>query len=151
VRFALKRLNPNKLHVTFEGITSIEPIVPRFYTLTHSDETGELFLDIGLDYKYSKIGALRDEVLAHWMVFKNNYIFSAYCYVGGEEGIDSAGIRYSIFKKELPLALEAFRYGDRKLFSSYPALKEAIIYICFDSIYPYYNRIENFGVFSDYE
>jgi len=46
----MSKLNLEKLSVGFrEGVTSTSPIVPRRYTLTHSDITAiaELFLTIG--------------------------------------------------------------------------------------------------------
>ena len=61
----MKKLNPEKLHVEFrQGVTPTEPIMPRRYTLTHSDVTAELFLTVGPEYAYDKITQMRDEVLA---------------------------------------------------------------------------------------
>jgi hypothetical protein len=60
----MSKLNPEKLSVEFrQGVTPTEPIIPRRYTLTHSDITAELFLTIGSYYAYDKITAMRDEVL----------------------------------------------------------------------------------------
>lgn len=61
--------NPDKLSVEFrKGVTTTEPIIPRCYTLTHSDITAELFLTIGLTYAYDKIdNNMRDEVLGQWI------------------------------------------------------------------------------------
>ena len=64
------RLNPEKLYVTFlSDVEADRLILPRRYTLTHSDITGELFLSIGHDYDKRQISKLytrwmRDEVLA---------------------------------------------------------------------------------------
>ena len=66
----MKRLNPEKLHVTYLGGTTPEKLtLPRRYTLTHSDRTGELFLSIGREYDTKQTSRLytrlmRDEVLA---------------------------------------------------------------------------------------
>ena len=50
----MKKLDPDKLLVEYKpGVTPISPIIPRRYTLTHSDETGELFLTIGSEYDRS--------------------------------------------------------------------------------------------------
>ena len=47
----------------------------RKYTLTHSDETGELFLTIGKDYDYESINyKLRDEALGSWEKEKKYYL-----------------------------------------------------------------------------
>lgn len=61
------KLNPEKLFVEYRpGVTATEPVMGRKYTLTHSDETADLFLTIGLEYAYDKINKMRDEVLAEW-------------------------------------------------------------------------------------
>jgi hypothetical protein len=149
----LSRLNPEKLSVTFiPPITKENPIIPRKYTLTHSDITGELFLTIGPEYDYEAIDpVMRDEVLAHWSNMNGQYMFNAYVYVNGQSGINSAARRYMIFKRELPLALEAIFYGDRKLLKEHPYLEDAPIFVHFYSMYPQYNRVEYFGTPKDYK
>jgi hypothetical protein len=68
----MSRLKPEKLHVRFAPSTTADgPVVPRRYTLTHSDVTGDLFLTIGPAYDHKQISGLytrfmRDEVLAEW-------------------------------------------------------------------------------------
>jgi hypothetical protein len=55
----MERLNPEKLHVEFRpGVTEAEPIIPRRYTLTHSDITADLFLTIAPEYAYDKINKI---------------------------------------------------------------------------------------------
>ncbi|SHK24500.1 staygreen family protein [Paramaledivibacter caminithermalis] len=147
----MKRLKPEKLNVEFRfGVTPISPIIDRHYTLTHSDITGELFLTIGLEYAYDKIGPIRDELLAKWNYDNNKYILFAYVYVDGQHGLSMTALRNRIFVKELPLALEAIRYGDRALFQNYPMLDSSPIFIHFYSMDPYFNRIEYRGTPSDY-
>lgn len=147
----LKKLNTEKLFVKFKnGVTSIKPIIPRRYTLTHSDNTAELFLVIGLMYAYENITSERDEVLAEWRFINNQYVLNAFCHVGGEKNKNIAALRYKIFVRELPLALEAICYGDRKLLQVHPMLKNSPIIVCFNSIYPEYNRVEYFGSPKDY-
>ncbi len=143
--------NPNKLSVDFRGVTSTEPIIPRRYTLTHSDITGELFLTIGLKYACDKITSMRDEVLGHWVKKGENYYFYVHLYVDDDSDPSVTAIRNAIFIKELPLALKAIRYGDKEFFSAYPELDNAPILVYFNSKNPYFNRIENWGTFSDYD
>lgn len=148
----MKRLNPEKLNVEFRlGVTPTTPITQRHYTLTHSDITGELFLTIGLKYAYDKIGPMRDEVLAKWNLINNKYVLSANVYVDGQNGLPMSTIRNKIFIKELPLALEAIRYGDKTFFQTHPELDNSPIFIHFNSIYPHLNRIEYWGTPSDYK
>lgn len=148
----MKKLNPEKLHVEFRpGVTPTEPVIGRKYTLTHSDITAELFLTIGLQYAYDKISNQRDEVLAEWKIYNGYMILYVYVYVDGQQGPSLTAIRNTIFRRELPLALEAIMYGDRKLFIVHPELNYAPIYIYFDSTNPYYNRFEYWGTPKDYQ
>lgn len=148
----MSKLNPEKLSVEFrEGVSLTEPVIPRRYTLTHSDITAELFLTIGLRYAYDKINQMRDEVLGEWIKTNNKYFYYVYLYVDGKFGPAVSAIRNAIFRRELPLALEAIRYGDKKFFTAHPELNNAPIIVYFNSINPYFNRIENWGTFSDYD
>lgn len=143
----MKRLNPEKLSVSFHsGVTPLNPIIPRRYTLTHSDTTAELFLTIGRIYAYDKISTMRDEVRAKWVFIDNQYKLYVYVYVGGPFGKDVAAMRYRIFVKELPLALEALRYGDRLFFKNHPPLNFAPTWVYFESIYPEFNHTEFWGM-----
>lgn len=145
----MNKINPEKLYVTFEpGITPSDPIYGRKYTLTHSDQTGELFLDIGLQYAYEKISDIRDEVLAVWVSDHGNpYV---YVYVDVKFGPIKAKLRNQIVRRKLPLALEAIRYGDNQLYLSHPHLDPAPIWVHFDSINPKYNKIEYWGNLKDF-
>lgn len=148
----MKKLNPEKLTVEYrQGVTPTSPFIPRRYTLTHSDVTAELFLTIGLFFAYDKIGPMRDEVLSEWRINYNNvpYLF-VYLNVDGS-GSGNPAIRNLIFRRELPLALEAIRYGDRLFFESYPSLDYAPIYVCFDSAQPNLKRFEFWGNPADYK
>lgn len=147
----MSTLIPEKLSVEFrQGITSTEPIIPRRYTLTHSDMTGELFLDIRMTYAYDKINAIRDDVLGEWSRRDTSYFYYVYLHVDGLIPSKSVGIRDSVFRRELPLALQAIRYGDREFFSAHPELNIVPIIVFFMSTNPEFNKIENFGNFSDY-
>lgn len=144
------RLNPEKLHVEFKsGVTTTHPILGRKYTLTHSDVTAELFLTIGLYFAYDKITSMRDEVLAEWRNSNCGLFLYVYVYVG-DYGPAVNAIRNTIFRRELPLALEAMVYGDQKLFKVNPPLMNAPIWIQFDSTDPTYNRYEYWGTAIDY-
>jgi hypothetical protein len=146
------RLNPEKLFVEFRpGDTPTEPILCRHYTLTHSDVTADLFLTIALEYAWDKTNPMRDEVLAEWRIDSQRYYMYVYVYVdGGEFSPEVTALRNQIFRRELPLALEAIRYGDRIFFTTHPELDEAPILIQFDSTYPQYNQLENWGTPQDY-
>lgn len=148
----MRRLNPDKLYVEFRsGVTMTEPVIGRKYTLTHSDITGDLFLTIGQQFAYDKINPMRDEVLAEWRTYNGCPFLYVYVYVDGQFGPGLSAIRNAIFRRELPLALEAIRYGDNGFFVEHPDLDNAQIWIYFDSITPNYNRFEYWGTLKDYK
>lgn len=150
-------LNPNKLHVSrSSGTPPDQWQIPRRYTLTHSDRTGELFLTIGLSYNESQIGGwytrlMRDEVLAEWQEDSGGKpILHIYCHVSGGLIIGSASWRYDIFQKHLRQVIEAFRYGDRRLFEIAPELDQAQILVHFRAKEKEYRRVENWGTIGQY-
>ncbi|MCJ7689502.1 MAG: staygreen family protein [Clostridiaceae bacterium] len=148
----MKKLDPEKLYVDFGGETGgIKPIIPRKYTLTHSDVTGELFLTIAEKYDYEKTSDMRDEVLAEWVFINNEYAIMVNVMVDKEKNLVMSAVRNSVFVKELPLALQAIRYGDREFFVENPTLDKVPIYVKFNSIYPLFNRQELWGKPSDYK
>jgi hypothetical protein len=152
----LSRLRPEKLHVTFlRGVTPEGPKTPRRYTLTHSDATGDLFLGIGADYNRSQVSGwytrlLRDEVLAEWLDGTDGLCLHVHCHVSGGWVLGTAGWRDAIFRRELPLVLEAFRFGDRKLFETWPKLDQSPIRLRFHSSKRSYDRTESWGTPADY-
>jgi len=152
----MERLHTEKLHVTFSGGSTPEDLVlPRRYTLTHSDRTGELFLSIDNQYNKKQISGLytrlmRDEVLAELILHENSPLFRIYCHVSGGLVIGTAGWRYNIFKAEMRLVLEALRYGDRALFKRHPELDDAPVKVHFRSSDSRYDKIETRGAMADY-
>ncbi|MGE5603893.1 MAG: staygreen family protein [Nitrososphaerales archaeon] len=152
----MSRLNPAKLHVRWgRGVTPQGPIAPRRYTLTHSDATGDLFLTIAGDYDRKQVSGLytrlmRDEVLAEWENAQPGPCLRIFCHVSGGLVFGSAGMRDEILRRELPLVIEALRYGDRELFTARPELDRAPILVVFQSHLARYNRVEPWGVPADY-
>jgi hypothetical protein len=152
----MSHLNPDKLHVTFEaGIAEDELVLPRTYTLTHSDSTGDLFLTIAQAYNLSQISGLytrlmRDEVLAQWEIADGRIGLQVHCHVSGGFIVGNAGWRESIFRQHMPMVLEAFRWGDKKLFQSHPELDEATILIHFHRKNKRQDKKETGGQLKDY-
>jgi hypothetical protein len=148
----MSRLKPEKLHVRFvPGAIPEGPATPRRYTLTHSDATGDLYLTIGPDYDRRQISGwytrlMRDEVLAEWREGGDGPALHVHCHVSGGLIVGPAGWRDAIFQRELPLVLEAFRFGDRRLFETHPELDQAPIRVHFHAKQPRYNRVESWGV-----
>ena len=152
----MQRLNPKKLHVTYlAGATPDKLIVPRRYTLTHSDITGNLFLSIGSEYDTKQTSKLytrlmRDEVLAELVNNESSFELRVHCHISGGLIVGSAGWRYNIFRSELPLVLEAIRYGDKALFEKNPELDHIPVYIHFHSQKRLYNVIEQWATLNAY-
>lgn len=152
----MSRLKPKKLFVKFlSGTNPKEFVTPRRYTLTHSDFTGDLFLSVGAYYDKKSISGfytriMRDEVLAEWCEDKDGFSIHVYCHVSGGIVLGGAAWRLSIFKSEMPLVLEAIRYGDRDLFTEHPDLDNSPVIIHFKSSKEKYNRIEEWGDIRDY-
>lgn len=149
----MNTFQPEKLSIVYrEDVTKTEPIIPRKYTLTHSDFTGELFLTIGKQFAWDQFNSgLRDEVIGEWRFNGGNLFYHVYLLIAGKEhDLNSAIQRNEIFRRELPLALTAIRYGDRHLFERFPNLDGAPIIVNFLSIYPSFNRQENWGTFHHY-
>ena len=151
----MSELNPSKLHVKFaDGVLLQGPIVPRAYTLTHSDATGDLFLTIGEAVDQQQISGwytrfMRDEVVAKWEQHEGKYVLFVYCEIS--KGIGGSRWRASIFKRELPLVLEVFRYGDNSLFERFPVLDFADIVVNFLSNKEEFSKRENYGQFHSYQ
>jgi hypothetical protein len=146
---------PEKLHVTFGGdIQNQVTFLPRCYTLTHSDLTGDLFLTIDkaidksvLDNFYTRL--MRDEVFCDWDNI-NEPQLNIHCHVSGGLVLGSAKWRLSIFKQHMPLVLKAISYGDRDFIKSHPVALNALIKVHFHAKQTKHNNTEPFGMLKDY-
>lgn len=152
----MSRLRPEKLHVKrAPSISAVGPITPRCYTLTHSDVTGDLFLTVDIAYDKKQISGfytrlMRDEVLAEWRMEEGLADLHVHCHVSDGFTLGPARLRLAIFRRELPLVLEALRFGDRRFFVAHPDLDQANIVVHFHAQESRYNRVENWGSPADY-
>ena len=146
----MSHLNPQKLHVDFmEGTFPNGPMSVRAYTLTHSDSTGDLFLTIGAVYNRPQISGwytrfMRDEVLAEWF-FEQQPGLHVHCHVSGGIVFGTPGWRKAIFRRHMPMVLEAFRYGDRQFISAHPELNDAEVWVHFHARQERQKQIESWG------
>lgn len=152
----MNELNPSKLHVAIQnGTPGQELCLPRRYTLTHSDITGDLFLSIGADYNRRQISGLytrlmRDEVLAELRDDGDGPRLHVYCHVSGGLSFGTAAWRNAILHHHMRMVLEALRYGDRGLISAHPELDETTVKVHFASNRVRYNRVEIWGPLKGY-
>ena len=150
----MSNFNPNRLFVNLiKPATFTCPVEGRKYTLTHSDNTGELFLDIGCIYNFQAINPqMRDEVLAEWKKdIHGGLKLAGKVYIdGGEFSSSAAGRRFNVFNKEMDTAINAIVYGDVPLYTHYPILLHKPIYIRYMSSYPQYRRLLYYGTPYEY-
>lgn len=142
-----------KLKTLFLGADKEHPDeLPRIYTLTHSDITSKITLAISSEINkaqlkgwYSKLQ--RDEVVAEWKRVQGKMSLHVHCHISGGNFLHNliANLRFYIFRKELPVVLEAFRHGDEELLKTYPDLDNAMVWVYFHSNVKEYNRVECWG------
>ena len=145
-------LKKDKLKVSFkDNIGKSRPIMPRKYTLTHSDEKAELFLSIGNKYDLDKINySVRDEVLGSWEK-DDEYYLLINIEVGNNNDINSIIKRDEVFRRELPLALTAIVYGDNLFLENNKELYDASVIIKFNCQIKEYDVLEKWGKIKDYK
>jgi hypothetical protein len=149
-------VDPAKLHVRWqEGTQPHGTDLPRRYTLTHSDATGDLFLTIGSDYDRDQISGvytrlMRDEVLGEWREEAGVWVLHVYCHVSGGIVFGSAAWRAGIFRQHMPQVLQAFRTGDEPLFAQAPHLDRASVLVHFESHRARHRQTEAWGLIADY-
>jgi magnesium dechelatase len=150
-------LLPEKLHVTLQGGTPVgEFSLPRRYTLTHSDLTGDLFLTIGAAYDHRQISGIytrlmRDAVLAEWQKDRTGPSLHVYCHVSGGLAIGSAHWRNDLLLTHMRSVIEALYHGDRDLAAKVPELAGARVWVHFGSNEPSYDRVEDWGLLRSYK
>lgn len=135
-----------------EPATALTPLADRKYMMTHSDDTGDLFVVIGTEYAEDKVGELRDEVRLEWTVIKDTPILYGEVLIDGD-GISPANaqLRDTIFKREMPLALQAIYHADQQFFATYPELQDTPVFVQFSSTQHVYNRLYSFGTIGEYD
>lgn len=135
----------NKLSVTFiPPSTPCDPVLGRKYTLTHSDETGELFLSVGQIYDTNAIEmTMRDEVIAEWQKNSNGCMALKGCAFVDDGMFDeqTARVRYAIFKREMALAIMGMVNGDSAFFTCHPTLLDSPIFIQYVSVFPQLHHV----------
>jgi hypothetical protein len=147
--------DPKRLHVRYIGNGDADsPIIPRKYTLTHSDTTGELFLSIGKEYDQKKLSniytrLMRDEVLGEWHDPEKPRL-DIHCHTSGGIVVGTAGWRDSIFRHHMPVVLKAICYGDRVFISGKQRYIKAPVFVHFHSNRKSLDRTEKWGIIIDY-
>ena len=151
----MAELDPAKVHVRYLDETDrSDLLLPRRYTLTHSDRTGDRFLTIGRAYDLEQISGgytrfMRDEVLAEWLD-ESEPRLNVYFHVSGGLVFGHAGLRCRIFRSCQRSVLQALRHGDGPLFQKRPDLDERSALVHFLSNRTRYNFIEESSPLKEY-
>lgn len=148
----MKKIDPDKVNVEFrDRVMPLGPIHERKYTMTHSDETAELFVTIGTKYANDKMIDIRDEVLLAFEFSSAGLLLMGEVIVDGEGIPGNAERRNEIFAREMGTALQAIRYADADFYQANPALDHVPVYIWFRSDDPAYNKLYDYGTMSEYK
>lgn len=88
---------------------------------------------------------MRDEVLAEWKDDDTGAALHVYCHISGGLALGPSSWRFTIFRRELPLVLEALRYGDAGIFESHEELDTVPIWVHLHAVEECYNVVERWG------
>eukprot|EP01023_Acetabularia_acetabulum_P062034 TRINITY_DN7565_c0_g1_i2.p1 TRINITY_DN7565_c0_g1~~TRINITY_DN7565_c0_g1_i2.p1 ORF type:complete len:249 (-),score=10.87 TRINITY_DN7565_c0_g1_i2:155-901(-) len=137
----------NKLTVGFlseEGEARNRQTLKRFYTLTHNDLNGDLYLSVGTRYNLEQLSGpwqqmLRDEVLAWWEFMPNSCqplkiqkrpILHVECHVSGEQSWPlPLPVRDYVFQQEIPLVLKCIVQGDAEYVNQSAIIDNSIVVV----------------------
>ncbi len=149
----MDKLDPNKLIIDFKkGISKDGPISPRNYTVTHSDNTGDILITVAKDYDKGHVTDKRDEVYGRWCENGKNYVLCLHLNVdGNERDKNKVAQRNRIFRDALPLAITAIRQGDLGLIKKHNKLDESDIFIKFNSRFDEFYKVEHWGKLKNYK
>jgi len=152
----LAELDPSLLHVRYVDDELVRDFsLPRRYTLTHSDRTGDRFLTIGREHDREQISGrytrfMRDEVLAEWKETDGGYELHVHMHVCGGLVFGNASMRYWIFQKCLRSVLQALRLGDEPMFHANPEMDRSPVRLHFNASRRKYDRLEDGGQIGEY-
>lgn len=148
----MKKINTDKVFTEMrDGVTATYPISGRKYTMTHSDETADLFVTIGVNFAEDKVKRLRDEVRLQFIIIDQTPTLYGEVVIDGIGVPGNPPVREALFKNEMPTALQAIRYADRALFDMYPELDQTPVYIHFLSANPDHNKLYDYGIIGKYQ
>lgn len=131
-------------------VTATSPIQNRTYTMTHSDETGNLFVTVGLKYAEDKTNELQDQVYLKWTQLDGKNLLYGEVLIDDKNITGNAQKRDEIFKREMPLALYAIYVAEQPFFEAHTNLTDTPILINFKSQDPTYNKLYSYGSIGNY-
>lgn len=149
----MDKLDPSKLIFDFKsGISKDGPIIPRNYTVTHSDKTGDILVIVAKTYDKSNVTNKKDEVYGKWCENGKEYVLCLELSVdGNERDKNKVAQRNRIFREALPLVITAIRQGDLGLIKKHNKLDESDIFIKFNSRFDEFYKVEYWGKLKNYK
>lgn len=147
----MQEFSPNRVWLQYRNnISNCMPVMGRMYTMTHSDETADLFVVAGKRVATDRIEDLRDEVIFWWGKRKNCLVLYGEVLVELDRDRKNAEMRNQIFTREMPKAIAAVRVADQLFFEAHPELDNANVYIYYRSCFSQYNRVMDYGAIGTY-
>lgn len=126
--------NPHQIDVTYSlGVTPVEPMIPRKYTVFPGQHTSVPSIQIGIEFAYDHMQKERNEYLASFVFDKGFYSLTVYYYIGAHTSTDETITRYLHFLEQLPVILSSIYHTDASFFEKYPLLMHCPIFIIADS------------------
>ncbi len=148
----MQEFSPNRVWLQYRDcVMDCSPVYGRTYTMTHSDETADLFVVVGMEIAQDRIDELRDEVILRWEKYRGRVILYGEVLVELNRDRKKAEFRNQIFTKEMPLALAAIYQADRSFFIENPELVNTPVYIHFKSCFSEFNRVQKYGSIGEYD
>ena len=144
--------DPNNVRVEFrDRVSQVGPIIGRQYTVTHNDETAELYVVIGTQIAEDTIDeAMRDDVLLSIRINDGKLLLVGSVLVSSVEQEAYAVKRNQMFKEEMPLALKGIRLADDTLYLHNMELDDVPIYLWFESNLEEYDQWYYYGTMKEY-
>ena len=133
-----------------DNVGPLAPLEERTYTMTHSDETGDIFVTIELNYAPDQTNKIQDQVYMKWLPIEDKFFLYGEVIIDNDTITGKSDISYEIFSREMPLALHAIYTADLPLFEAYPTLNDTPVIINFLSTDPKYDKLHCYGEISHY-
>mgnify|MGYP000965367784 CR=1 FL=1 len=138
-----------KLLTEFQQGIKNQSVLERKYTLTHSDETGELFLYVGSSFLEERFSVLRDEVVGKWRLIDNIYSLWLICNLDCASSNYSPKERLAIFEEHIQRVVQIIKYGDQEYIKNHH-LYNANIYVSYRSSDPALQNVQCLGTLHAY-
>lgn len=148
----MRDLKPEKVFAQYrDSMKPYGPVIGRKYTITHSDQTAELYVFIAENYAEDQVTRMHDDVKIKWQQTGRGYALLGSVLIDDKDVQGNLNLRNKIFFQEMPTVLQALRLADRFLFDEKPELDHTRVLIHFESSNPIYDKTYDFGLIENYK